>query len=576
MPRQPKSKSKASRNLRVKTGCLICRRRRKKCDENKPSCHGCLRNGFGCQWPLETGEGTRWVQCQRAHTQTQTPLQHPESPCQGALDEVSRPSPPVSLPTAREKTISHASVLLPIQHDTVPTTVSPSQLAENPPRSYTPPRQIEPSMAPTPRNIDESLPLDRSPGQFSEIPGDRSASIGLCASESTSDPWTPGFDADSFHIINYYLQNTAVDLANGSTPDNPFLYQMIPLAFSSELMLSLIVAQGVAHGKEKGDTTVSSSYHYHYVKSLNSLQRYIGQYVAGDTNNLLELTAGVLAMCMIEATRGDTQGTCFDHVLAARSLIHDLLSRRDIRIPSSLKYFLLECYIYVAASSSLLSSGRHKSQAWISKEVAEAGQELINIRYIGNLSGCWLALLLLIPRVVDFRRQYITCIASKGEPSVDLMVMFAELHAELVQWTPDPAATPDVALAGNIYHQAVIVFLLSAVTNGKNRFLSGPLDMTLEKHISQGLEYLAKLPLSARLNTNLCWPITVLGSCLDDPHQQDIIRNRLISNRNLLGFRNIASTASILEHIWTCSEDERGPWKTPCVMDANQLWITFA
>lgn len=32
-------------------GCLICRRRKKKCDEVKPVCKACLRNNFDCVWP---------------------------------------------------------------------------------------------------------------------------------------------------------------------------------------------------------------------------------------------------------------------------------------------------------------------------------------------------------------------------------------------------------------------------------------------------------------------------------------------------------------------------------------------
>ncbi|KAL4816950.1 fungal-specific transcription factor domain-containing protein [Aspergillus spinulosporus] len=35
---------------RSKTGCLICRRRKKKCDEVHPTCGGCARNRLLCQW----------------------------------------------------------------------------------------------------------------------------------------------------------------------------------------------------------------------------------------------------------------------------------------------------------------------------------------------------------------------------------------------------------------------------------------------------------------------------------------------------------------------------------------------
>ncbi|EXJ83941.1 hypothetical protein A1O3_04608 [Capronia epimyces CBS 606.96] len=41
--------------LRGKTGCLCCRRRRKKCDEKKPSCNACLRNFLICVWPRQAG-----------------------------------------------------------------------------------------------------------------------------------------------------------------------------------------------------------------------------------------------------------------------------------------------------------------------------------------------------------------------------------------------------------------------------------------------------------------------------------------------------------------------------------------
>lgn len=36
---------------RTKTGCFCCRRRKKKCDERKPACSGCLRNNLECIYP---------------------------------------------------------------------------------------------------------------------------------------------------------------------------------------------------------------------------------------------------------------------------------------------------------------------------------------------------------------------------------------------------------------------------------------------------------------------------------------------------------------------------------------------
>lgn len=37
--------------LRSKSGCLVCRRQHKKCDERRPACSRCLLKGKACQWP---------------------------------------------------------------------------------------------------------------------------------------------------------------------------------------------------------------------------------------------------------------------------------------------------------------------------------------------------------------------------------------------------------------------------------------------------------------------------------------------------------------------------------------------
>ncbi|KAL4862816.1 fungal-specific transcription factor domain-containing protein [Aspergillus spectabilis] len=47
-PRRPPA------HLRTKTGCLTCRRRRKKCDERRDTCENCARRWLTCIWPSPT------------------------------------------------------------------------------------------------------------------------------------------------------------------------------------------------------------------------------------------------------------------------------------------------------------------------------------------------------------------------------------------------------------------------------------------------------------------------------------------------------------------------------------------
>ncbi|KAJ5267500.1 acetyltransferase [Penicillium angulare] len=45
----PKPRKKRAPHRRTKTGCSTCRRRKKKCDEHKPSCSACVRGGYRCE-----------------------------------------------------------------------------------------------------------------------------------------------------------------------------------------------------------------------------------------------------------------------------------------------------------------------------------------------------------------------------------------------------------------------------------------------------------------------------------------------------------------------------------------------
>lgn len=56
--------------LRSKTGCVRCKLRRKKCDENKPVCHACKRNHLSCSW--DTQNSGRLPALALSHTETIT------------------------------------------------------------------------------------------------------------------------------------------------------------------------------------------------------------------------------------------------------------------------------------------------------------------------------------------------------------------------------------------------------------------------------------------------------------------------------------------------------------------------
>ncbi|TVY40602.1 putative maltose O-acetyltransferase [Lachnellula occidentalis] len=57
-------KRKRNFSNRTKTGCMTCRRRKKKCDETKPECNNCLRGGFVCSGYQQRGH---WPKTEQKH-----------------------------------------------------------------------------------------------------------------------------------------------------------------------------------------------------------------------------------------------------------------------------------------------------------------------------------------------------------------------------------------------------------------------------------------------------------------------------------------------------------------------------
>lgn len=82
-PQQAPPRRRPPPRLRTKTGCLTCRRRRKKCDERKPCCQTCERLGLDCQWedPLLP------IRDRRLSCQPETPPPQPSTPNAPYSDE---------------------------------------------------------------------------------------------------------------------------------------------------------------------------------------------------------------------------------------------------------------------------------------------------------------------------------------------------------------------------------------------------------------------------------------------------------------------------------------------------------
>lgn len=261
---------------RVRTGCFTCRRRKKRCGEERPVCSGCKRNKLSCSWP--------------AHNTAPAARTSDQSQEHGAERPLSAESPNASPQSSSSPadSASSASYLAPQSYQEVDPLIDAGQRHEAA-IGERPPRRLSAS--------------EDTTGQ--ELQRRRKSEFGTLILQGPS--LLSGYDAESYQLLNHYLSSTADCMANGSLPINPFLVQIIPLAFSSDLLLQLVLTQSAAHRAfrfQRGADAVSQD---QYTKALQRFRGGISKFIGEAEATPLTLTVGALLMCFTEVTPPDVQ-----------------------------------------------------------------------------------------------------------------------------------------------------------------------------------------------------------------------------------------------------------------------------
>ncbi|KAL9566903.1 hypothetical protein ACKAV7_008967 [Fusarium commune] len=265
----------------------------------------------------------------------------------------------------------------------------------------------------------------------------------------------------SYELLSYYLSRTANSMGNGSTDVNPFIAKLIPLAFSKPLVLQLILAQSAAHRQASAERHPSDDIaQRYYTDSLRMFRNVVDEYVSGNAENTLVLTVGSLIMCLTEVAKGDIHGTIFDHLTASKSLVSTLLTGTQNMVYDDLPDFLIEYYMHIAATSMISIDPQYNSQSLLSPDIEVRARNLVARKYVGQLCGCWLEILILISQIFHLG-QVMSSPTVDGEisPSPDNIVNFAFLQSQVMGFFPDPSVTPYTRLAGLVWKQAALLYL---------------------------------------------------------------------------------------------------------------------
>ncbi|BCS24624.1 Zn(II)2Cys6 transcription factor [Aspergillus puulaauensis] len=218
----------------TRSGCLTCKRRRKRCDEGKPSCHNCNRLGLTCE-----GYGSMWAAPlgPAAHV-----FKHTEPAKHSRLSLSPAPS-----------TVSIAS------------SGQASSIAEGG------------SAAVSSSPLTDQDDLDE-PDNCSLVSGSSNDNQLVVASPSPSRLISHLSNLDS-HYLQYHLEMGSKLLANLETDDNPLRSLLVPRALSSPLLMNALCAVSAAHFSNRSFNSGSAEHEgtNYYIDTMRGLRTTLGK-----------------------------------------------------------------------------------------------------------------------------------------------------------------------------------------------------------------------------------------------------------------------------------------------------------
>lgn len=281
----------------------------------------------------------------------------------------------------------------------------------------------------------------------------------------------------------------------------------------------------------------------------------------------------------MQVAGGDVNGTIFDHLAASKSLLTTLLFRQSgFNVSDDLPEFLVEYYMHMVASSLISMDTRASSaQAALSPVIEDAAKQLVANNYMGQLCGCWLEILLLIPQVFQLGQSILRTDGHLESPtSPDDVITFGLLQTQILGFVPSIMAGLNSQLAGLVFKQAALLYLWSIFGTPQQNAKSSMHADLMNRAVMEAVSLLHQLPASERLNTSLCWPLMVIGCCTTDREVQHVLCLRLQAMIETIGLGNMQQTLTLLQHVWEQPSESISPWTLRTVMQQYEIWISFA
>ncbi|PTD02060.1 hypothetical protein FCULG_00012939 [Fusarium culmorum] len=520
-----------ARIRRVQTGCLTCKRRKKKCDEIKPRCGDCQRLCLGCSWPpqrqgierLNSWASESWLGGNPVNEllsdRSQSPQQLTNSP-QSTLDlsiadllcqmsgAISSDVHDANIGDSLQDlswNISPGSAWLDILTDTPSATESPQENLLNTTLSlYTP------SLLP-----DVTSPHDKA-------------------------------------LLNHYSTIVAFVLSrHPSTASNPYTSYILPMAISNQLILHCVLALSATHWQKlQPDMRDRALLHKgHAAQSLANLLPHV------DSNSVDIALVACLLLCMSELFDGTSAGWKL-HLQGAKRLLSTLQTQNSANLSSGhFKFFVkLARFLDSAATTSTCKP------PLIDDSTVKALPESTEHSSADD------AAIYGIPKELFHMVDRVNNLASKRGTRVDERseALFRQ-EAERVQglldsWAYDYGGLTgavnslcpenDDVLYATIAYEWALRLRLHQITEGYST------DEKVFDCVQHILDSAQKIRYGSSLESCLLFPLVMAGGACSTLEQRMVVQDRLMVIERTCGFGYVHQSRELVETVWKRRETE--------------------
>lgn len=521
---------------RVQTGCLLCKRRKKKCDEAKPKCGDCKRLCLECVWPEERKKPRS--------SKTRTP----ESPEQVIKKE--------SVSGSDSSSRSASLTSLPIR-----SSVSPKTIPARPWNGFWPtdsPPETRPVSSHKPSWDSTAWKDPLSPysshGSLAwwEDPSTNSLSVYL-------PQLLPQLGAmEDRALLNHYSTIVSSVLSRKASVNNPFNHYLLPMAGGNEMVLHCMLALSANHWR-KVHPALAERGLYHQGKATSALAALLPE-VDGERNGDVALLASLL-LCMTDLFDGESQGWKL-HLEGARKLLLNLRSQRIEKMNSHSRFLVrLARFIDSAATTSTcrapLMGDDEDAIATADRLTAAADEE------DAALYGVPKQLYHLVDLVNNVSSKRKTRVDAASEAAFrsfaagveDRINIWAAHHRCQTQQNRSLSPLQTDVLHASTAFEYAIRLRLHQIVEGYKQLPPVP------GYVSNIVDAVQRIRYGSPLEGSLVYPLVMAGGACSEYEHRFIIRDRLTVMEKTCGFGYVYNALDLMERVWKQRDETAGSGK---------------